>query len=194
MACARFRSTLRIRPKGLRAIKPKFLGGITVAPDGSKAETGLNGQVGWSKDSVRGLRRVTGGKLAAFKLYTAFNGEFRVRDLFPQMELVNTSRIGTQMSYVVRAVSTEGITATLYFDGQNGTMIRMTSVDAAGQPVDLHIDGYCDLKDVGIKYPCRERMLYPRLTVTIRMVDIRNNVAVDESVFVAPSFGYKIQH
>ncbi len=170
----------------------KYLG-ITVAPTGGKVEAGLNGQVGWSKDPVRGLRRLIGSELTAAKLQGAFNAEIRMRELFPQMELVSANRTGNRMLYVVRATSTDGVAATMYFDSQSGLMARMTWVDVSGQLVDEHIDEYCELRDVGIKYPCKQRMIYPKLTISYRITEIHHNVAIDESLFSSPSFEYKIQ-
>jgi hypothetical protein len=163
-------------------------------PVGGKAEVGSNGQVSWSKDPARGLRRLVGRELALSKLEGAFNVEIRLREFFPKMEWVTVKRTESGTVHVVRATSTEGAAFTWYFDGQSGLLVRMIWVDASGSQVDLHIDEYCDLKDVGIRYRCYERMLYPKLTLTLRFTEIRHNVAIDETLFAVPSFAYKIQH
>ncbi len=134
---------------------------ITVAPNGGKVEAGLNGQVGWSKDPVRGLRRLAGSELALSRLEAAFNAEIRIRELFPRMELVSAYRVGTRTLYVVRGNSVDGVGATMYFDSQSGLMARMTWADSSGQLLDEHIEEYCRVKDVEIRYPCKERVIYP---------------------------------
>lgn len=166
---------------------------ITVAPNGGKVEAGLNGGLGWSKDPVRGLRRLAGSELALSKLEAAFNAEIRIRELFPRMELVGADRVGTRTLFVVRGSSVDGIAATMYFDSQSWLMARMTWADSSGQLQDESIEDYCRVKDVEIRYPCKERVIYPTLTVNFRILEIICNVPINESLFVPPSFEYKIQ-
>lgn len=171
----------------------KFLNVTIISPQ-RRVELGFNGEIGWSKDSVEGVRKLTGRQLDAVKHMSVFNEEVKLREVFPQMELIEGSHNNERGSYVVRATTGEGYTGTMYFDVRSGLRTRVTSLTASGQTYDDYIEGYCDLGDVGIKYPCRRREVYPTYTITIRSNEIRHNVAIDPSLFVPPSFEFKIQH
>jgi hypothetical protein len=167
---------------------------VTTIPPQHKIELGFNGVVGWSKDSVQGARKLTGLQLDMAKHMSLFNEEVKLRDAFPKMEFLGTERIDGRNSYAVRTTTAEGYTGTMYFDTESGLRVRVTSTNVKGQTYDDFIEKYCDLPDPGIKYPCQRREVYPTFTVTVRYGEIRHNVAIDQSLFVPPSFEYKIQH
>ena len=166
---------------------------VTVLPPQHRIEIGFNGEVAWSKDSAQGVRRLSGLELDMIKHTAIFNEEIKLGEAFPNMESLGLRRINGRTSYVVRATTAEGYTGTMYFDAESGLRVRVTSTTASGQTYDDYIEDYCDLRDVGIKYPCRRREVYPTYTITERCTEIRYNVPIDPSLFVPPSFEYKIQ-
>jgi outer membrane lipoprotein-sorting protein len=166
---------------------------VTSFPSGTKTEIGFNGEVGWTKDSNRGVRRLTGLELDMTKHMAGFNEVFDLRHAFPQMVLLEARRRQGRLMYVIQTTTAEGHTGTMYFDSEDGLRVRVTSTNASGQAYDDYIEEYCYLADVGIKYPCRQREVYPGYTVIVRMTDIRHNIPIDTSLFLSPSFGYKIE-
>jgi outer membrane lipoprotein-sorting protein len=170
----------------------KFLN-VTILPPQHRVEIGFNGEVAWSKDSAQGVRRLSGLELNMTKHLAIFDEEFHLHEAFPSMELLGTKRINGHSSYVVRTTTAEGYTATMYFDAETGLRVRVTSTTASGETYDDYIEDYCYLREVGIKYPCRRREVYPTYTISERYTEIRYNVSIDPSLFVPPSFEYKIQ-
>lgn len=167
---------------------------VTVLPSEAKTELGFNGEVAWSKDSVHGARRLTGLQLEMIKHTAGFNEVFSLREAFPHMEVLGSRMEKGRTTYVVQTTTAEGYTGTMYFDAQTGLRVRITSTGANGQNYDDYIEEYCDLKDVGIKYPCRRRQVWPKFVVTVQVTEILHNVSIDALLFVPPSTEYKIQH
>ncbi len=69
----------------------KYLNVTTLPPKG-RTELGSNGEVGWSKDSVRGIARLTGLAFDMTKHTSRFNEVFRLREAFPVIELLVRER------------------------------------------------------------------------------------------------------
>jgi hypothetical protein len=65
---------------------------ITTFPSGAKTEIDFDGEVGWTKDSNRGVRRLSGLELNMAKHTAGFNENFDLRHVFAQMELLGTSQ------------------------------------------------------------------------------------------------------
>jgi hypothetical protein len=170
----------------------KFLN-VTSSPSGSKTEMGFNGEVGWMKDSKHGVRRLTGLELDMIRHTAEFNEVIDLRHAFPKMELVGTRHQQGRLTYVIQTTTAQGYTADMYFDAEDGLRVRVTSTNASGQPYDDYIEKYCDLPDLGVKFPCLRREVYPAYTVTVKATDIQHNVPLDSSLFSPPSFGYKIE-
>jgi hypothetical protein len=167
---------------------------VTVLPSEGKTELGFNGEVAWSKDSVHGVRRMNGLQFEMIKHTAGFNEVFNLREAFPRMEVLGSRMEKGRTTYVVQTTTTEGYTGTMYFDAQTGLRVRITSTGANGQSYDDYIEEYCDLKDIGIKYPCRRRQVWPKYVVIVQVTEILHNVPIDTSLFVPPSTEYKIQH
>jgi hypothetical protein len=170
----------------------KFLN-VTTLPSHRKTEIGFNGEIGWSKDSAEGVRRMSGLQLEMMKHTADFNEVFRLREAFPHMEILGKKRTNGRTTYMAQTTTADGKTGTMYFDAESGLRIRVTSTGGNGQTYDDYIEEYRDLGDVGIKYPCRRREVWPTYTITIRCNEILHNVPLDASLFLPPSFGYKIQ-
>lgn len=166
---------------------------VTSSPSGSKTILGFDGEVGWTKDSNGGARRLEGLELNMMRHMADFNEVFNLRHAFPDMALQGARRQQGRLMYVIQTTTAEGYTGTMYFDATSGLRVRVTSTNASGEAYDDYIVQYCNLADVAIKYPCRHREVYPSFTLTVRMTDIQHNVPIDSSLFLPPSFKYKIE-
>jgi hypothetical protein len=171
----------------------KFLN-VTTLPSHRKTEIGFNGEIAWSKDSVEGVRRMSGLQFEMTKHMADFNEVFRLREAFPHMEFLGKRGTNGRTTYMVQTTTADGKTGTMYFDAESGLRVRVTSTGANGQTYDDYIEEYRELSDVGVKYPCHRREVWPTYTVTVRCTEILHNVAIDGSLFLPPSFEYKVQH
>jgi hypothetical protein len=76
----------------------------------------------------------------------------------------------------------------LYFDQESGLLLRM--IRYAETPLGRNptqID-YADFRVVdGVKIPCRWTLARPNGRFTIQVDDVKQNVPVDEKLFVMPS-------
>jgi hypothetical protein len=193
------RGTLVFSPSGqeatvvvYRQFPNKILEVTTMSPQ-RKVEVGFDGEIAWSKDTSQGVRRLTGLQFDMTRNMAHFNEIIMLNEEFPHMELLGTKRINGRAAYMIQANTAEGYKATMYFDLETGLRVRLSSTGANGQPFDDYIEEYCDLKDVGIKYPCRRREVWPTTTIILQYTEILHNVPIDPALFVPPSFDYKIQ-
>ena len=91
-------------------------------------------------------------------------------------------------TYLVTAIGTGQVPLNLYFDQQSGLLLRL--VRFAETPLGKNptqID-YADYRAVdGLKIPYRWTLARPNGRFTIQIDDVKQNVPVDEKLFVMPN-------
>jgi len=96
--------------------------------------------------------------------------------------------IDGKSTYLVTAIGTGQVPLNLYFDQQSGLLLRL--VRFAETPLGKNptqID-YADYRAVdGLKIPYRWTLARPNGRFTIQIDDVKQNVPVDEKLFVMPN-------
>jgi hypothetical protein len=156
--------------------------------DGGETLEGWNGEKGWGKDPDSGLHDTEKAEQIAAKRDYDFYREIRLKELFPKMALSGKMKVDDRDAFIVEAISPDGATEKLYFDGETGLLVRRdferVTIDDG---IVLYEVDYDDYKDVdGLKLPSTVRRKTPDYTLTYRFTEIKQNVPVDDAKFNKP--------
>jgi hypothetical protein len=117
-----------------------------------------------------------------------------LKSLEESMATVNPARrnfllhIGGQPTVLVSAKASDRTDLRLYFDQENGLLlrqIRYAETPLGRNPTQI---GYADFRVAdGVKIPYRWTLMRPGGSFTIQIEQVQQNVPVDEELFVMPS-------
>ncbi|MBA2501860.1 MAG: hypothetical protein H0V27_03170 [Pyrinomonadaceae bacterium] len=151
-------------------------------------QSGFDGKIGWSKDSINGLRELTAGELSATRRGAQFN-QADMSKMYSRTTVTGRDKVGDREVYVVEAVPTEGgAPVKMYFDVQNGLMLRVDSVTESPQgkiSVQSYLEDYRAVDK--IKMPFTLRQVIGPTTIIMRFTEIKHEAAVNDTLFVKPA-------
>jgi photosynthetic reaction center cytochrome c subunit len=156
-------------------------------PQGSLSVTAFNGEVGWL--SIRdGFHRMTAQEREAARIDAEFYFPVRVRELYKEFLIMPGEDISGRATWLVSATASGRPPLRLYFDRENGLLLRL--VRYAETPLGKNpteID-YADYKETdGVKIPYRWTLVRPNGAFTIKVDHVQQNVPIDPKLFVPPS-------
>ncbi|HXX46250.1 MAG TPA: hypothetical protein VEJ38_16090 [Candidatus Acidoferrales bacterium] len=165
----------------------RTLGTITI--NGASYRQGFDGTAGWTDDPANGLRDQTGDELAETRRESDFYHALDLHKLYSKFTLVGKEKIGERDAYVIEAALPEGgPPEKLYFDVQNGLVLRDSSQRHGPDGVSEFQQDYEDYRDVdGVKLPFTIRQTNEGTLVIITVTEYHHNVPLDDSQFVKPA-------
>jgi outer membrane lipoprotein-sorting protein len=148
----------------------------------------FNGTVAWSQDPQSGFREKTGAELAAAKLDADFYKPLKLKQLYPKITVKGKEKVGDKDAYVLIATPAEGAAETWYFDAASGLLSRM-DIERESPEGKMAVQVFQeDYKDVGgIKVPHTVRQITSAFTIVIKLDEVKQNVAIDETKFNKPA-------
>ena len=96
--------------------------------------------------------------------------------------------MGPYLTYIVEFVSEKDVTSRVYFDSDSGYVIRAEDAyETADGPYTVRMD-FADYRAIeGMKFPFRMRRSERGSVFFIRLTQLKNNVYIDDSVFLNPN-------
>jgi photosynthetic reaction center cytochrome c subunit len=158
---------------------------LTHPPTGTSV-TAFNGEVGWLS-MPGGFHPMTAAEGEAARIDAELRFAARLRELYKEFKVRPGEPVGGRPTYLVVAKAPGEPTLNLYFDQENGLLLRL--IRFAETPLGRNptqID-YSDYRQVdGVKIPCRWTLARPNGAFTIQVESVQQNVPVDEKLFVMP--------
>jgi photosynthetic reaction center cytochrome c subunit len=149
--------------------------------------TAFDGQHGWLSVPGRPAHMMSASENNSARLDADLHFPVHVRTLYPKFKVDNGEKIDGHDTYLVMGYEEGRPPLRLYFDTQTGLLLRL--VRYAQSPLGLNpmqID-YADYREAdGVKVPFRWTVSRPGNRFTIQVEDMKQNVPVDDSKFVAP--------
>jgi hypothetical protein len=107
-----------------------------------------------------------------------------LKSIYPQMDYRFTDKIEGREVYLVLATTADNQRERLYFDAQSGLLVRrVASAPTVLGFFQYQVD-YADYKDFGgVKLPTVIKFAVPNIHWTRRVLDVKNNVAIDDAKF-----------
>jgi len=147
-------------------------------------QQGYDGTVAWEDNPMSGPRDLSGAELAARKRDVDFYRELHLKQLFSQMAVKGKEKVGEREAYVVEATPAEGKPEKMFFDVENGLLVRADAERESPQGtalVETYLEDYRDVD--GIKTPFTMRQVNPMFSMTIKFNEVKNNVDIDDTRF-----------
>jgi zinc protease len=161
---------------------------FTVNFNGAVFQQGFDGATGWSSDPQNGLREQTGDELAETKRDSDFYHPLDLKQVYSKITVTGTDKIDDRDAYVVEASSGELGTDRIYFDAQNGLVLRIVGQHHTLEGPATFTEDFRDFREVdGIKLPYTVHQESPSSTFTIKFTEIRHNEAIDDAIFSKPT-------
>jgi hypothetical protein len=161
---------------------------FTVSFNGAVFQQGFDGTVGWSNDPQNGLREQSGEELAETKRDSDFYHPLDLKQMYSKITVTGTDKIDDRDAYVVEASSGDLGTDKIYFDTQNGLVLRIVGQHHTMEGPATFTEDFSDFREVdGIKLPYTVRQESPSSTFTIKFTEIRHNEAIEDAAFAKPA-------
>jgi hypothetical protein len=148
----------------------------------------FNGTVAWSQDPQSGLREKTGVELAETKRDEDFHRDLKLKEIYPKLEVKGVEAVGGRDAYVVVGTPAEGSPDKMYFDKENGLMVRLDAERESPMGRAAIQNFMSDYKVVdGVNIPHTMKQVSPMGEFVIKLVEIKHNVPVEDAKFNKPA-------
>jgi len=156
-------------------------------PSSGDSVTAFNGEVGWLS-MPNGFYRMTAAEAEAARIDAQLHFPVRLRELYKEFHVRPGEEIGGRQTVLVSAKAMGKPDLRLYFDQENGFLLRL--IRYADTPLGRNptqID-YADFRIAdGVKIPYKWTLMRPGGSFTIQIEQVQQNIPVDEKLFVMPS-------
>jgi zinc protease len=151
-----------------------------------------DGHSAWVEDPVGGYHEITGAALASRLRRSELLDRGRAFLLAATGKVFGMEKVGTHSTYVIEYSPEKSVTSRLYFDADNGYVVRTEDVYTTLEgpyTVKLDLDDYREVD--GLRFPFRIRRTEKGAIFNIRITQVKNNVSIDESAFLKPESSAK---
>jgi outer membrane lipoprotein-sorting protein len=152
-------------------------------------ERAVNGNMGWEKNP-QGLRDITGQQLADLKMSLQLFRNLKLKEQYASLRSGGRNKIGERDVYVVTATTADKKRERLFFDAENGLLLRRVSYTETMIGIIPEQTDFEDYREVdGVKFPFTVRVSSVDAgnpTSTRTFSEIKLNAPVDDSKFNMP--------
>ncbi|CAN5459700.1 hypothetical protein BH10ACI1_BH10ACI1_24800 [soil metagenome] len=145
---------------------------------------GFDGKTAWKRGN-KNVIELKADEIEQIKRESQIFANPNLKVIYPKMEFRFVDKIDGREVYMVSATTAENQRERLYFDAQTGLLVRRIS----GTPTILgffqyQVD-YTDYKDFGgVKLPTVIKFAVPNISWTRKVLEVKNNVAIDDKKFM----------
>ncbi len=156
-------------------------------PSSGESVTAYNGEVGWLL-MPHGFHQMTAAEQEAASIDAQLYFPARLPEMYQEFRVSPGETIESRATYLVRANGKNLPTMRLCFDQETGLLlraIRYAETPLGDNPTEID---YADYRDIdGVKIPYRWALVRPNGRFTIQVDAVKQNIPVDEKLFVLPS-------
>jgi hypothetical protein len=149
---------------------------------------GFDGKNRWVETPVGTYSDETPKEMAEVERDAEVYRAGKIKDLYYRMTLEGPARLHGRDVYVVEGEPEKGPKEKLFFDRENGLLLRWDMVRRDPRRgnvfVKLHLDDYREVD--GLKVPFKVRIAFESFSVTLRLDELKHNVPIADAVFEKP--------
>ena len=153
-------------------------------------ERAVNGETGWEKNP-QGVHELVGQQLADLKLSMQLFRNIKLKEQFTRLRFGGRDKVGDRDAYVLNAGTADNRRERLYFDAENGLLLRrvtFTQTMIGVIPEQIDFEDYRDVEGVKLPFTIRVSSVDPGNPISTRKFDeIKLNGPIDDSKFNTPS-------
>jgi zinc protease len=149
---------------------------------------GFDGQTRWVQTPAGTFSDNSQQEIAELERDSEVYSASRIRSSFASMKLDSRARLNGRDMYVVEGKPTKGPAEKLFFDVENGLLVRWDM--ARQQPkrgtvfVKVHLSDYRDVD--GVKVPFNVRFSFESFGFTVKVDELEHNLQIDDAFFKKP--------
>lgn len=157
----------------------------TTYPQATVTE-GFDGTDAW-KHGPRGPIAIRADEAEQIKREAQLFDPAALKSIYTKIDYRFTDRLDGREVNVLTATTASGVRERLVFDAQTGLLVRRSSSSPTVLGAFVYQVDYLDYKDFGgVKVPTTIKYSMPNIRWTRVITDVKNNVPVEDSVFVQP--------
>lgn len=141
----------------------------------------------WATNGKGESRRLEGDEAEQFRREAQLFQPTRLKEIYKNMSVVGAEKIGDKDVYLVRALTQTGGRERLYFDKQNGLLVRRFAVSPTVIGAFTFQVDYADYKTFdGVQVPTTVQWSIPGRVWSRKITDVKQNTAIDDTKFNEP--------
>jgi outer membrane lipoprotein-sorting protein len=147
-----------------------------------------DGRTAWIEDRSGGTHLITGAALESRIRRSNFNDRTDALLMAVTGRVLGTEQVGAHTAYVLEFSPEKKLTSRIYFDTESGFPVRTDDTlhsEGGEYRVETYLDDYRAVD--GAYFPFRMRHVEKGNVFTLRLTQLKNNVAVDDSMFLKPA-------
>lgn len=158
-----------------------------MTPQGANSRA-YNGATGWTSNPQETRELDREETLTVKDLMDAFD-TLKLKEPFPRMRMGGKEKINGREAYVLRGALPDRRRLTLYFDVENGLLLRkeiLAATPVGYDPVQIDFEDYREVDGVKVPFTIRTSYAEFAFSGTRKFTEIKHNVAVDAARFEMP--------
>jgi outer membrane lipoprotein-sorting protein len=151
-----------------------------------------DGQTAWIEDRSGGTHFITGAALESRIRQSNFNNPSDALLMAVTGKVLGTEKVGAHTAYVLEFSPQKKLTSRIYFDTESGLPVRADDTLHSGEgeyKVENYMDDYRAVD--GAYFAFRMRHVEKGHVFTLRLTQIKNNITVDDAMFLKPASARK---
>lgn len=157
-------------------------------PRAGKLKKGFDGESRWVQTPAGTFTDSAPQEIAELERDAEVYSAGRIKTIFESMKLDSKARLNSRDVYVVEGKPAKGPAEKLFFDVENGLLVRWDMArrkEGRGTVfVKVHLDDYKDVS--GVKVPFKVRFGFESFNFTVQQDELEHNLAIDDAVFRKP--------
>jgi outer membrane lipoprotein-sorting protein len=157
-------------------------------PNGVVIREVCDGKAAWIEDPSGGTHMISGAALESRIRQSNFNDRADALLMAVTGRVLGTEKVGAHTAYVLEFSPQRNLTSKIYFDTESGFPVRAADTQH-GEDGDYKVETYLDdYRAVdGAYFAFRMRHIEKGNVFTLRLTQLKNNVPIDDSMFLKPA-------
>jgi len=157
-------------------------------PNMGSLKKGFDGETNWVQTPVGIFSAKGATEMSEIERDAEVYRAGKIKNLYQDLKLENNARISGRDMWVIEGKPAKGPAEKLFFDKQNGLLVRWDMVRRNPQRgnvfVKVHLDDYREVD--GVKVPHKVRFNFESFDFVMQIEELQHNIAVDDAMFKKP--------
>jgi zinc protease len=163
---------------------------LTVAtfPRIGTLKKGFDGETRWVQTPAGTVADSGPQEIAELEREADAYGASKIREFFDTLKLEHKAWLSGRDVYVIEGKPDKGPAEKLYFDVENGLLLRWDMARRRNDRtvfVKIHFDDYRDVG--GVKLPFKLRFAFEHFNFNVQVDEVEHNIPIDDAIFKKPS-------
>ena len=148
---------------------------------------GYDGETHWAQTPYGSITMTGPQEMSEIESDSEVYNASRIRNLYDRMKLESKGRLSGRDVYIVEGQPTKGPAEKLFFDVENGLLVRWDMARRQANRrvfVKVYLNDYRDID--GVKIPFSVRMVFELFQFSLTVDEMQHNVEINDAIFRKP--------